>query len=240
VPGAELRLQGLDRTSRADSAGAFSLPVLIGAELVVVVRAVGFAEDSAAVSVPSDAGAMHLFVLHPLRAGAQELPEARVSAAPAVPGIMREFYERQRQGIGSFFDRATLEKFSTRRTGDIIQATAGGVVVRSFGQSAAVSVSRRAEGGGPSFSQKTASTLNPVDLARGAAVACYSDVYLDGTLVYAYGRTPPDPLYDVNALEPSSIEGIEVYASAAQAPVKYNRTSAGCGIVLIWTRITRP
>ena len=30
--------------------------------------------------------------------------------------------------------------------------------------------------------------------------------------------------------------GIEVYSSAAQVPVKYNRTSGGCGVMLIWTR----
>jgi hypothetical protein len=64
------------------------------------------------------------------------------------------------------------------------------------------------------------------------------DVYLDGSLVYQYGNTPPQPLFNMNDLAPSSIEGIEVYSSTSQVPAAYNRTSSGCGVVLIWTRIS--
>jgi hypothetical protein len=61
------------------------------------------------------------------------------------------------------------------------------------------------------------------------------DVYLDGRLVFD-STHPENGLFDVNALQPAYLAGIEVYSSAAQVPAKYNRTSGGCGVLLIWTR----
>jgi metal-sulfur cluster biosynthetic enzyme len=45
-----------------------------------------------------------------------------------------------------------------------------------------------------------------------------------------------DGLFDVNIVQLGAIEAIEVYTSAAQVPIKYNQTSGGCGVMLIWTR----
>lgn len=38
---------------------------------------------------------------------------------------------------------------------------------------------------------------------------------------------------------PAGIEGIEIYTGTSQTPPQYNRTSGGCGVILIWTRISR-
>ena len=63
------------------------------------------------------------------------------------------------------------------------------------------------------------------------------DVYLDGALVYQYGMTSPQYLFDVNTIPPEQIAAIEIYSSASQIPAQYNRTSsAECGVLLIWTR----
>jgi len=77
--------------------------------------------------------------------------------------------------------------------------------------------------------------VNRVDQAAGAPEACYMDVYLDGVVVFQGGKDVN--LFDVNSLELSTIEAIEVYTSAAQVPAQYNKTSNGCGVLLIWTRI---
>jgi hypothetical protein len=61
------------------------------------------------------------------------------------------------------------------------------------------------------------------------------DVYLDGVLVFD-STYPGRGLFDVNLLQPEHLSGIEVYTSAAQIPAKYNRTSNGCGVLLLWTR----
>ena len=79
-------------------------------------------------------------------------------------------------------------------------------------------------------------SISPFDRRRGAKRGtCYSSVYLDGTRVY--GGNDGESLFDIDQLHPSSIAGIEYYASAAQTPAELNATSAGtCGILVVWTR----
>ena len=63
-------------------------------------------------------------------------------------------------------------------------------------------------------------------------------MYVDGVEVYA-GRKD-QPHFDVNSLGPSQIEGVEYYAEAAQAPAQYSPgLESGCGVLLLWTRISR-
>jgi hypothetical protein len=57
------------------------------------------------------------------------------------------------------------------------------------------------------------------------------DVYLDGAPL-ALNNTA----FDVNSINMAHIAAIEVYSGAANTPAKYNRTSAGCGVVLLWTK----
>ena len=47
------------------------------------------------------------------------------------------------------------------------------------------------------------------------------------------------PLFNLNGMTAAEIEGIEVYSSASQVPAQYNKTSGGCGVMLIWTRVGR-
>jgi len=44
------------------------------------------------------------------------------------------------------------------------------------------------------------------------------------------------PLFDVNGMKTSEIERLEVHAGLGQIPAEYNKTSRGCGVVLIWLR----
>jgi hypothetical protein len=80
--------------------------------------------------------------------------------------------------------------------------------------------------------------LDASDIAAGAPLACYLDVYLYGAQVYnSSARTTP--LFNLYSLQPSEIEAVEVYTSASQIPAQYNKTSGGCGVMLIWTRVGR-
>ena len=69
--------------------------------------------------------------------------------------------------------------------------------------------------------------------SRGALPACYSDVYMDGVLVY--GGSGSD-LFDLNSLMPQMLEAIEFYASGSYVPAEYNRQGSTCGVLLFWTR----
>jgi hypothetical protein len=46
-------------------------------------------------------------------------------------------------------------------------------------------------------------------------------------------------LFDLNTLNLKTVEAIEVYAGGAQVPAEFNRTSGGCGVIVIWTKVPR-
>jgi hypothetical protein len=60
---------------------------------------------------------------------------------------------------------------------------------------------------------------------------CPVNIYLDGNLV---SLTAP---FDVNLLSPSSLHGVEYYASGASIPAQYHRSGLEkCGVMLIWSK----
>lgn len=62
---------------------------------------------------------------------------------------------------------------------------------------------------------------------RGARPRCAIQYYLDGVLT---------PLLNVDVISPADVEGLEVYRGGATVPPQFNRGTAMCGVVLIWTR----
>jgi hypothetical protein len=163
----------------------------------------------------------------------------KADAPPDSLGKMREFIERRRQGVGHFMDRSQLEKWTSRRTSEMLE-TVGGLKVQSGGSKGWV-MNGRVSASSCTFCRPASITdiIDPADFAAGARPACYMDVYVDASLAFQFGLTPPMPLFDVNSIAPEAIEGIEVYSSAAQLPAKYNRSmGSGCGALLIWTRIS--
>ena len=71
----------------------------------------------------------------------------------------------------------------------------------------------------------------PTARARIRGSHCAPELYIDGT--------PTGPVaFDLNAIHPGSVEGIEIYSSSATVPVEFRRPfgRAACGTVLIWTR----
>jgi hypothetical protein len=57
---------------------------------------------------------------------------------------------------------------------------------------------------------------------------CPIQYYVDGTMV-AY--------FNIDEVTPSDVEGLEIYRGAATVPPAFNKGSAMCGVVVIWTRI---
>ena len=220
---------GLEGVS--DSSGVFRIAGIRAGEYAVVSRAVGFRPETTTVEIEPNLVVVQDFNLRP---SITTLPERRVTGveSPVFTGKMADFNDRRRYGIGSFIDRAMIAKDEERgmRTGDVVAKLPGVRVIR--GQSKAWVASGRAiNAGGPVF--KGGMGLTRADIAAGARPACYMDVYLDGVAL-SMGDTVD--LFDVNTLQLSSIEGIEVFTSASQVPAKYNKTSRGCGVMLIWTR----
>jgi protocatechuate 3,4-dioxygenase beta subunit len=116
-----------------------------------------------------------------------------------------EIEERRRRGFGHFITRDELERNPSARVTDMLRRVPGVRVYPSPGGDI-VTVAR-----GESFSGP-----------------CRPTVYLDGH------RLGSGENLDLLATV-SSLEAIEVYRGAAEAPVEY--WTGGCGSIVLWTRV---
>jgi hypothetical protein len=137
-----------------------------------------------------------------------------------------EFEERRRMGIGFFLDSAYLRRADGRRMSEVLReapnirvlpSLEGGATIRYYAASVRRSGVRNE--------------------------ACYLSIYLDGVPMYRSGGVggagfgePVDLSRDINI---SSLDAVEVYASAAEVPAEYGGHSADCGVILLWTRRAR-
>lgn len=217
IAGAEVIIAGAARQALSDSAGRFILRDVPSGILVLFTRAPGFRPDTSRVELFDDESVSREVFL---KRGITTLGEVRVRDwAPAfVPAKLREFTERRRASIGGhFLDSTVISKWENRKTGDLLSTVSGVDVQRD--RSAAYLIGSRAP---PSISAGASSSRPRL---------CFMDIYVDGVPV-ALANTA----FDVNSLGPNHIAAIEVYSGPANVPPLYNRTSKGCGVVLIWTR----
>ena len=235
VQGAEASISKLGRRILSDSSGRFRLKDVPRGAHMVVLRAIGFQSESSLVTIDFDEVVSWDVSL--TRSTGTVLPGRVISAAGgSTPAHLVEFMERREAGVGHFISREQVAKAEggLRQTGDIISQIPG-VRVRRGSNKIWVASSRTTRPAKCAFCPGTPDSIHPVDFAAGARPACYMDVYIDGALVFD-ARHPENGLFDVNTVPPEHIAGMEVYSSAAQVPAKYNRTGAGCGVLLIWTR----
>lgn len=235
VVGAEAVIPRLQRAVVTDSLGRFRMKDLPVGWYTLVIRAVGFRAESSTVEVLRDETLSLEVKLS--QSAATALPERVVTATEeGMPARLAEFIERRKVGIGHFINRDQLAKAEggQRQTGDLI-AVVPGVRAQRGGSKIWISSARASSEGKCAFCRMSPLQLDRADFLAGARPACYMDVYLDGRLVFD-STHPENGLFDVNALQPAYLAGIEVYSSASQVPAKYNRTSGGCGVLLIWTR----
>ena len=117
------------------------------------------------------------------------------------------FYSRERLGAGFHIDRTAIQRqVSAIDLADVLR-TIPGVSVGNQGQV----------------------TFQGARSVQG----CDPNVYLDGALVVS--ALAPDPFWARNLIDPSEVEGVEVYRRTAEVPVQYS-ASGVCGVVLIWSR----
>lgn len=65
---------------------------------------------------------------------------------------------------------------------------------------------------------------------RGTKVlgSCPIQYYLDGTMTTGF---------NIDEVTPSDVEGVEIYRGASTIPPAFNKGTAMCGVILIWTRV---
>jgi hypothetical protein len=227
---AEVAIPTLKLSTRTNAAGEFRLTNISAGTYVVLVRQIGYAPLFANVKF-ADSGTVETDFLMVRRVVMLDT----ITATENVPAAkMRGFEERRAMGIGHFITRSELEKQESRRMSDVVTQVPGARVIRTSDGAgfvanargmATITNERRPD---PAESRRRRSPIPP---------ACYSNVYVDGVQVYS-GKTQ-QPLFDINSLGPNQIEGVEYYAGGTQVPAQYGGSDAACGVLLIWTRISK-
>src|SRR5690606_18296194 len=65
---------------------------------------------------------------------------------------------------------------------------------------------------------------------RGAKTlaSCPIQYYVDGAMT---------GMFNIDEVRPEDVEGLEIYRGAATIPPSFNKGSAMCGVIVIWTRV---
>ncbi len=122
-----------------------------------------------------------------------------------------------------------MRKNNERRLIDVIAGQVPGVTV--FSASGAGSIrgeylsSGRKCGAGAAFLT-----------CRTGAEKCPVTMYLDGVLVFDSSHDDPRQMPDLSRYNTRDYAAVEFYAGGASTPIKFNATSSGCGVLLLWTR----
>ena len=213
VAGAEVTVIGQASNAISDSLGRFSLRDVKMGIAFLITRAVGFRPDTARLEIFPDESISRDVTLQP---SSTTLGTVVVRDSMTLTSAkLMEFNERRRSAVGGrFLDSTVIKKWESRKTGDIFSTIPGVDVTRQ--RSSAFLIGSRA-------SQPLRPSTRPTP--------CYMDIYLDGAPL-ALGNTS----FDVNSISLVHIAAVEVYSGPASVPSRYNRTSGGCGVVLIWTK----
>jgi hypothetical protein len=123
--------------------------------------------------------------------------------------VLEGFRHRAAIGLGHFITRADVERRNPSRVTDLLASVPG----------------IQLEGGGRG-------NQRVVYMARSMQGRCPAQVYVDGMLL---NRRHASIAID-DAVNPASIEGIEVYGGLAGTPAEFLSPEASCGVVVIWTR----
>lgn len=164
-----------------------------------------------------------------MRRTAQTLPTVvtKAKGEDSVPHYispaLRGFEDRRKQGFGRFVTEADLRKRDNSRLSEVIRALVPGAAMVPGRGSAIWLTGHRAGGSGGRAMQSG---------------RCYVTIYVDGVMIYSLTQGQPDrnPPPDFGTMMADTYAGIEFYAGGASVPVQYNKTDAGCGTLLLWTR----
>lgn len=208
VAGAEVALVDGRRRATTDSTGRFALVALPPGLRLFRVRAPGHLGADILVNLRPGAEVERIVTLEPERAtgAGQALAPVTVSATRTASYRLSDFERRRRTGRGHYL---TEDEILRMRAASLLDATRG---LRGVTQVC----------GGRSTGGDGGCRLHMARARRN----CSPDYVVDGRVDNMFGATTP--IRDVVALE--------VYTGPSDVPGEFAGTTAGCGVVVIWTR----
>jgi hypothetical protein len=209
---AEVVMPDLNRRATTNWSGEFKLGQLPAGRYAIVIRHVGFAPLTGTVDIAPGANVDREFVLSEVPAKLDEVQIKAPERKYISPGL-QEFEERRKAGFGHFIDEAEMRRSNERRLIDVLAELPG--ISRFFKGSTEYLSSGRGGGKGG---------------------VCPITLYLDGVRVYDSAKDIPAQMPDLSRFNTREYAAVEFYAGGATVPLKYNGSSSGCGVMLLWTR----
>lgn len=216
IVGADIYIPNLPQRTRSGAGGTYRLPGLPGGPVMIVARRIGYIPTTVTVHLrPGKSHDLDL-TLSEIQARGFELPIVTVVAGP---GTIRSvfqagfFLRRATYPGGTFFDRDYIVAMNPLYLSDVFRTTTGMQQVRD----------RR---GNSQWITRVNSTTN-----------CPVRFFIDGISVPLNGMSIDE------LVRPIEVEGIEIYRGVATVPAEFSGKSvqddSRCGVVAIWTRVTR-
>ncbi len=128
------------------------------------------------------------------------------------------FYERRASGQGHFITREEIERSAVGELADAMRNVVGLRVYEP--------------GVNPLF---PTGVQHSEILVRRDGEWCSPTLFVDGVAVARGGRGGSRPVRPDDYVDPSEVDGVEIYTRPAETPLEFERTG-GCGAVLVWTR----
>jgi hypothetical protein len=224
----EVRLPALSKSTVTNERGTFRIIGIPPGEQQVLVRRIGYGPADAKVTFLAGKTLEKQVILR--RAVVLDTV-ATVGRAP-----LASFEEHRKLGLGHFFTREQIKPMEGMHLSSILGDVQGLGIAHGNGNVAYILPKRPRIHGCNETDYRCLREKNVTRPANGGPLACYSQVYIDEMLINP-GR-PTDP-FDLNSVPPNTIEALEYYSLALQAPHKYNNANADCGVLVIWTRRVR-
>lgn len=223
IPGVEVLLNGTAHRTETNAQGRYLLSGLPAGTYQAIYRLVGHLPARIDVRLtPGDT----------TRANATLIPSAVVlnpvivTGAPETArgvGIGREaFEERRRLGFGRFYDTEAIRRVDGHLDLPTMLSRTSGADIRRTKYF-------------PIYQTLTVYlAFNPIRRN------CVMQIYYNGAPVGrggVLGVSETRPV-DLREFALTGLDAIEVYRSAAEVPQEYGGINAGCGVILLWSRVT--
>jgi hypothetical protein len=226
IAGALVAVAESDSVLTTDAEGRFEVLQLPTGRLHVRIRAIGFRPFGAVLTLTS--GRRLLDTTLVLQRAAQVLDSVVVAGKTDrfEAGKMIDVERRRAMGFGKFLMKAQLH--------DPLQGGLDTQLRRVGRMRVAPLCFGRGYGAASAFHGAPPVPVNcgPVKL-----LDCFMAVYVDGALHWSpdMGDLVQPP--DLTKFNPLDLEAVEVYRGLAELPIEYTGSAAGCGVVLLWTRV---
>ncbi len=219
ISGAVVRTGQGERGTLTDSRGEFLIEDLIAGQYVVEFAMIGYAPRADTIRV-TGGRVTHVRVSMAVDPHALDPLEVTVERRE-VKLQQVGFYNRRAIGFGKYLDREEIERRGPYEFTDLFMGMPG------------VEIYPDPQNGLQKYVVLRTGRLQlPTSTGYNR---CFPRIYIDGLLT-AHGGDEPgniDSFLDTNV-----IAGVEIYSSTAGLPPRYQGRFAGCGVILVWTRVT--